>query len=358
MDITSELTRQIGEAICRPVGSVTFEYSSDEAFRANSRAGVLIEIPSGGHFFRLDRTADRVLRFFHSSPGTGTRVASIPLGSLPDFDRAFLAFTWTPDETSFYCGPRGITSDHLSAKGEVSPTDFQVAKDGTVFEIGSPGLQVMGVRVRQSGQLVLAPTARDVWSSTTKAIEVLWTGKSDQGFIFEVVVTSATLSMLVTGFENYAGTRLLEIEQEGIKPDSRNVFNSFASKAERESKRLEELEKAAIKEGRSVLAVILDTGRINFQSYDHVKRAYQAAYGVKVGDIGVSSQDLEELQRLIRYRHRIVHVSPLVGMLNEDEVPPKPPVFANRQLADQALACFGSFVDALHKATLQLRPTE
>src|SRR3989304_7243449 len=117
MDITSELTRQIGEAICRPVGSVTFEYSSDEAFRANSRAGVLIEIPSGRHFFRLDRTADRVLRFFHSSPGTGTRVASIPLGTLPNFDRAFLAFTWSPEGVHFYCGPKGIQSELLSAKG-------------------------------------------------------------------------------------------------------------------------------------------------------------------------------------------------------------------------------------------------
>ena len=44
---------------------------------------------------------ERVLRFFHSSPGTGTRVASIPLGTLPDFEKAFLAFSWSSEEVIF-----------------------------------------------------------------------------------------------------------------------------------------------------------------------------------------------------------------------------------------------------------------
>ncbi len=101
MPLPSELEHQIGEAICVPVGTVTFEYSSTEAFKMNSLAGVLVEIPANGHFFRVDRTSERVLRFFHSSPGTGTRVASIPLGSLPDFEKAFLAFSWSPEEVTW-----------------------------------------------------------------------------------------------------------------------------------------------------------------------------------------------------------------------------------------------------------------
>lgn len=355
MNITPELQREIGRLICNPVGSVTFEYTSAEAFRANSVAGVLIEIPAGGHLFRVDRTQGRILRFFHASPGTGTRVASIPLGALPDFDRAFLAFTWSPEATAFYCGPRGVESGLLSAKGEPSATGFQVGRDGSVFEIGAPGVQVMGVRFRRDGDLFLAPTAREVWTSTVQAIDVLWTAKSDQGFIFEVVLTSATLSMLVTGLENYASTRLLEVEREGVRPDAKAVFDSFASKAERESERLKELEAIAGSDGSSVLTTIVATGRIHFQSYDNLKRTYRAAYGIKFGEMGISSQAIEEVQEFIRYRHRVVHVSPLLGMLNEQEVPPKEPVFANRHLAERARKRFDEFVNAVHNTTLRLR---
>lgn len=359
MPLSPDLIRQIGEKICRPVGSVTFEYSSAEAFRHDTTvAVVLIDIPAGGHFFRLDRTVERVLRFFHSSPGTGTRSASIPLAALPDFDQAFLAFTWSPEEVKFYCGPRGIESGILVATGVQSPISFRVGLDGSVFQIGGEGTQVIGVRAQSAGQPILAPTARETWTSTLQGIEVLWTGQSDQGFIFEVVQTSATLSMLVTGLENYAKTRLLELEMEGIAGDWSQLFRSFASKAERESKRLEELQREAATAGESVLAAVVNALRINFQNYTDVKRAYRAAYGIRLGEVGLDSQILSELQTLIGYRHRVVHVSPLLGILNQDRVPPGEPVFANRQLADRSVACFNSVVQALHRATLALRPPE
>jgi hypothetical protein len=164
--------------------------------------------------------------------------------------------------------------------------------------------------------------------------------------------------MLVTGLENYAKTRLLEVEKEGIRANSAETFNSFASRAERESKRLEELEAEAAAADESVLSAIVNAGRINFQSYDHLKRVYRTAYGIKLGEIGVDSQTLSELQDLIGYRHRVVHVSPLLGMLNEGRVPPEQPVFANRTLADRAVTCFSKIVEALHRATLGLRTAE
>jgi len=348
--------RQIAKALCRPVGTVSFVYSSTEAFRKNSVAGVLIEIPAGGHLFRLDRTADRVLRFLHSSPGTGTRVACIPLGGLPNFDRAFLCFTWSPEEINFYCGPKDIESELLSARGVESKTAFLVARNGSVIQIGADSSQVMEVRVQLGGQQILAPTALNIWASTQETIKILWTGRSDQGFIFEVVQISGTLSMLVTGLENYAKTRLLEIEAEGIEADWAEIFKSFASKAERESNRLEELRAEAIVNGQSILTAVVNGTRINFQNYDDLKRVYRAAYGIKLGEIGVDSQTLSELQELIGYRHRVVHVSPLLGMLNSDRVPPEEPVFANRMLADRAVKCFSKIVEALHQATLELRP--
>jgi hypothetical protein len=339
-----------------PVGTVTFEYSSPEAFKKNSLAGILVEIPADGHFFRVDRTSERVLRFFHSSPGTGTRVASIPLGSLPDFEKAFLAFSWSPEEVVFCCGPRGIESELLTAKAVPSSISFRIGRDGQVFQIGDDGVQVMGVRVRQNGQPVLAPTAIEAWQNTIKAIEILLTGKSEEGFIFEVVQTSAILSMLVTGLESYAKTRLLELESEGISADWRALFLAFASKAERESNRLAELEAKAAAANETVLTEVVNALKVNFQNYDDLKRAYRAAFGIKLGEVGLDSQTLSKLQDFIRYRHRVVHVSPLLAILNQDKVSPAEPVFANRKLSEDAEACFKSVIEALHRATLSLRP--
>jgi len=356
MNLSPELQAQISAAICRPEGSVTFEYSSVEAFKKEQPPGLLLQIPSGGHLFRLERIEVRRLQFFYSSPGTGTRVATIDLANLPDFDKAFLAFTWSPLEVCFYCGPRMPSIALLSAKAEQSPRQFRIGADGSVYQIGDIGLEVMGVRVRQAGKTVLGRTAIEAWRETLKAIEVLGTGKSDQGFIFETALAAVTLSVLVTGLEAYAKARFIELETEGIVANWRKTFEHFSSSAERDANRIVELESEAVGRRVSPLRALVNARKINFQNYDHLKRAFRAAYGIKLGEIGINSQVLETLTDFIRYRHRIVHVSPLLGMLNDDDVPPAEPVFANRALAEQAVKCFGEVVSALHQATLQLKP--
>ena len=281
-------------------------------------------------------------------------MAEIALAGLPDFEQAYMALTWTPKETCFYCGPGIPGASLLSARGELSDTQFRVGRDGSVFQVGGAGVEVLAMRYREAGRPVLTPTAIEAWRSTLKAIEVLWTGESNRGFMFEVVQANVTLSILVTGLETYAKTRLLELETEGIDADWDQTFGAFASRVERESDCLKELQDQAEVDGMSVLEALVD--KINFQSYDRLKRAYKAAYGIKLGELAVGAQTLGQLQQFIRYRHRVVHVSPLLGMLNEETVPPEDPVFANRATADRAVACFSEFVQALHEATLKLRP--
>lgn len=356
MSLQPEILQQIAEAICRPEGTVTFEYSSPDAFRVDGSGGVIIEIPAGGHYFRLERTADRFLNFYHSSPATGTRIASIDLRGVPSFERAFLAFVWSPVEMRFHCAPRDVEIGMLQAIGVPSAVSFRVGRDGSVFRLGDEGLKVMGVRIQQGGNVVLTPTAIEVWQSTLQAVELLWTGKSDKGFIFEVLQATSSLSMLVTGLENYGKTRLLEIETEGITPDTSALFAAFASKAERESERLAELQTQAATCGKSIFATVVDNARINFQNFDDLKRAFRVSYGIKVGEIGLGGDVLAELRRFIGYRHRVVHVSPLLAFLNQDNVPPEEPVFANRALSDRAVAVFHTVVEALHKATTDIRP--
>src|SRR6266498_3806443 len=100
-----DITHQIRAAMQRPIGTLQFRFTCPEAFGLGKKGGILIQIVSGGHIFRLERSSDRVLSFFYSSPGTGTRVASISLATLPAFDSALLWFVWSPAEVRLACGP-------------------------------------------------------------------------------------------------------------------------------------------------------------------------------------------------------------------------------------------------------------
>jgi hypothetical protein len=353
--IPPDIYRQIQEAICRPEGTVSFMYTCKELFDPASGRGVLAEIHSGGHIFRIERDEELVLHFYHSSPGTGTRVASIDLKKVPSCETLFLAFSWSPKEVNFHVGPKVRGAELVSAKGTLSKRQFKLGTDGSIYEIGGPGLQIMGVSVYRGGKPVLQPTAIEAWKETIKATEILATGKSIEGCVFETVVTNLTLAMLVTGFEAFTKKRFLEVEQEGIEPDADAVVNSFFPRRERDAGISEILKSEAAEAKRTVLQLIVDKDSINFQNYERCKLAYNKAYRILFGDLGLPSTTLEKSKKYIVYRHRIIHVSAILGMLNQPEVPPEAPVFPKKELAAEAIHEFDEFIEGLHTATLKLR---
>jgi len=355
-NISPHIFRQIQEAIRLPEGTFTFNYHSPDFFNKGKPGGIILEIPSGQHLFRLERDNNLCIHFFHSSPGTGTRVATIDLKNLPPAANVFMAFSWTPNEIKLHIGPRVPGAKLTTATGVASQRQFRVGKNGHVYQIGNHGVEVMGVSIYQAGQPIILPTAKEAWGETVKAIEVLATGQSREGYIFEVVVTNLTLTILVTGFEAYTKKRFLELEQEGISPDACAIIGTFYPKKERDTGINDLLESEAKDAGISVLQHIVDRDAINFQSYNNCKRAFNKAYGVKFGELNLSSNTLEDLQSYIRYRHRIIHVSPSLGMLNQEKVPPEQPVFPKKETAENAKQCFSEFIEALHEATLSLRP--
>ena len=94
---------------------------------------------------------------------------------------------------------------------------------------------------------------------------------------------------------------------------------------------------------------------INFQNFQKCKIAYNKAYEIKFGDLGIKTSTLEKIQKFILYRHRIIHVSALLGILNQPEVPPDEPVFPKNELRVDAIREFNDFIGKLHDATLELR---
>ena len=355
-NIPAHIFRQIQEAIRRPEGTFTFNYQSPDFFDKKKPGGIIFEIPSGEHLFRLERDNDLCIHFYHSSPGTGTRVATIDLNNLTPAPCVSIAFSWIPNEIKLHVGPKIIDAELASATGIASKRKFRIGKDGHVYQIGDHGVEVMGVSFYQAGQPIIQPTAIEAWEETVKAIDILATGQSTEGYIYEVVATNLTLAILVTGFEAYTKKRFLEIEQEGLAPDTGAVINVFYPKEERETGIETLLKSQAMDAKVSVLQHVVSRNAINFQNYKNCKRAYNKGYGIKFGEIGISGPKIEALQSYIRYRHKIIHVSPSLGMLNQERVPPEEPVFPKKDTADMAKSCFQEFIELLHQATLALRP--
>jgi len=314
-----------------------------------------LQIPSGEHLFILERDDLFQINFYHSSPGTGTRVATIKLDEVPSCNNVFMTFSWTPEEIKLYLGPRVPNGKLLSATGVSSQKQFRIGKDGGIYQIGDHGVDTMQINVYQDGKAVLQPTAYDAWKNTIRATHILSTGQSDQGYIFESVVTNLTLAILVTGFEAYAKMRFQEIELEGIEPNTDAVINAFISQKGREAGLAEILRAEAKEERKTIIQLIVERDFINFQNYQKCKLAYNKAYDLKFGDLSMQSTSIEKIKKIFTYRHRIIHVSPLLGMLNQANVPPEEPVFPKKELATEAVAVFDKFIDSLHKATLKLR---
>jgi hypothetical protein len=332
-----------------------FKYTSEQLLDRSAGSGILLEIVVGRIVFKLWRDEDLSLHFLHSSPGSGTRVATVDLATFPKHPSVRVALVWSPEETRLHVlEPGDNPSTMLTGAGEETGSELHVGGDGDVYTIGSPGVEVMGARIVQDGVEVVSPTALNVWNETRQAAEVLLSGTSEVGYLFEVVQANAILVMASTGFEAYCEKRFLEREAEGLSPNEERLAEKFLSNREREGEALAAFLEEAEAQGISFAAKLAQR-RIDFGSYEDSRKAFAAGYGIRFGvELGVSNVLLEQIQRTIRFRHRIVHVSPLLAFLNQATSPPDEPIFSKRVLAESTLETFDDFVQALHKATLIL----
>lgn len=357
--VPSEIAERIRDAMQRPEGTAMFRYQFDGLFDSALGHGILLEIVAGAILFRLERDSSLNIHFVHSSPGTGTRVASASLKPLIGSKAVRFELIWSPDETRLHVTDADDPNRSIVGSGSSSQRQFRVGADGAVYQVGDEGVNVMGVRIYQGGQLVLQATALEAWKSTGEAIKILLTGSSPQGYLYDCVCANLALVMLVTGLEAYCKGRFLELEDEGISADFEGLAKKFLSRPEHENGENLAIKRDAAAEGISAVRKLVNQGRINFQDYEACKGAFNKGYGIKFGrDLGIPNTTLEELQRIIRFRHRIIHVSPLLGMLNQEQVPPEEPVFSNKAYAENALRIFDDFIQELHTATLRLRPRD
>ena len=337
---TEAQAREIQAAALLPEGSMVLRLDAKHLYEQHGLVTV-IEVPSGATLLRLIRDDSGRLAFTHVSPGTGTRVATLPLPPFAEGPPFLLTMTWSESSTDLYAGFVGGEPAHAS--GTQSTARAHVSGE-EVYQVGDAGLEVMGYHVFANGELVLRESGLDAWNSTRRAIDIHMKGIADDGYIGEVISANLALVMIATGVETYCGRRFLELPSEGRTPDVQAFARAMVP------------EKYFVAEKFNSLADVLESRHIDFGNFDTSKKAFRAAYGVRFAhDLGLTADTLAAVKRTLTFRQRIAHVSPLIGFLNQPSVPPEAPVFAGRALVRQMLEATNAFIESLHAATLRLR---
>lgn len=262
---------------------------------------------------------------------------------------------WSPDKISLAVGVLG-RKPCLSNGCKKADYDLIVGKDGEIYRVGSKGVEVRDVVVVKNGKIVLESTAIKTWDDILEAIKILQTGTSKVGYVYESLISNQLITVLCTSLEVYCKKRFLELIGEGIEPNYSNLELVFFSKGERDKRLLSTFAEEAKAKGHSLAHELVEKRKIDFGNYRDCKDAYSEGYGKFPEDLEVNSKVIQSIVEFISYRHRIIHVSPFLGMLNILDVPPKEPVFSNKALVDLGVKNFDAFIKGLHKATLKLVP--
>lgn len=389
MNLPKSILIRMQEQMKRSTGTVTFEYSCSEVTNKKHNGWIIFQILAGKHIFVLERTKKFKVNFYYGSPGTGTRIATINLEDMPSFHKAFYCLTWSPENISLSIWPRWIDNPKLiSANWTISKKKIQVGETWWIFYIGDEGLDVMNVSIFEWNKKVLSSTAIETWNDTKKALEILWTWISKEGYIHECVVTNLSISIIVTWFESYFKKRFLELEWEWKKPNITSLSNyifsekkiyhewkgiykssiinsiSILSKAifnlknyifwkkENSYEDLIYLENDS--NGKTILEQIVNDRKINFQNYNDVKKAFKKTYWIAIKWVDINSDTVTDLKNFLNYRHKIIHVSPLISPLNEDKLTYEDPIFPNEELKLYWIRIFNEFIQKFHERTLNL----
>lgn len=320
---------------------------------AEGAATVRLQVVAGAHVFRVERDEAGGYSAVHGCPGIGTRAAKVQPADVPDDDYPDVWIAWSPEILRLYLVDPTNPTGMVVAEGTASDVRLWVDVNGAVTEVGGG---VAGMSMWAGRQSILGPPAIELWDLTLTAVDTLLDGRSDAGYTFDVVVANSALSMLVTGLESYSKTRFVELEAEGLPLHADKVVRKLGTREERDQLKSGSMP-SVIARARDQAAIARALAeRFSFQDFEKGKILFGRGYGLRYADLDLDVSALHRIKALLGYRHRIVHVSPLVTMLNPREAPPAEPEFSGRAFADRARGEVDQFIRSLHAASLLLRP--
>ncbi len=357
---TPDLPKHVVAEMCvdlfRPKGALGVTVPGRGIFPLGDER-LLLRLVAGRTLCVLEKYGEMV-RFTHAAPGEGTREATAILTGMKPVSELYFALSWSHAGISLAVG-HPAESGYVLAEGALSTQrKLLVSDDGNIGEmaVGS-SIIVTNVRViNAEGKLVLKSAAIDTWRQVTKAVRLLLehlkAGVVDH--LLHVTLANQALSMLVTGYETYCEDRFVEMVEEGRLADFDRLVQKILGKSKHAQDIATQTAQSAERTGVSPIRQLIEDNNVNFQNYEISKKAYAACYGIRFGAMVVSTVALSDMQRYIRYRHRVIHVSPTLQIYNEEDMPGKSPIFASYEVSTDALSTFESVIGALHEQTLQV----
>lgn len=333
-------------------GTISFVVSNSNLFDESIPLIRILEIAKGQTVFILERDPEFYLRFIQSNPKYETKIAKINIRDFRNASKLFIAFTWSRGENVIYVGGSG-GSELRSGKSFEDPNiKFRVGKDGGIYQIGDKDIRVGYYSVKVGKEVVLEPTAKEIFDFWMVKIRRLIENCKRGDFLFESTLVQQIIVMLTTAFEVYAQTRFIEVEKEGKIVNMEALYNRFGPKKYMEQ--FKEIRESASKQGKTELEVFIERRRVNFQNWEDFKDAYNKGYGLKIMEIGIPNDILLDVQRFIKWRHKIVHSKDDQTIINSEEGPRAEPIFTNKDLAEKGLNVFQRFINRFHESTLEL----
>lgn len=336
-------------------GTLEFRVSKGNLMDTLLESVLLFDVQIGESRFALHRDKNFELVFTHWNTKTGVRIAKVNIREF-NIDRGlFIALTWSEKENNLYAGEEGGSSLQ-SSRAEQKGGKIRIGKNGALYQIGDQGVEVGWYHIREDGEDVLIPTAKEIWDFTITKVNILIEGCKLKDFLFESTLVQQCLVMLVTAFEAYAKERFVEMDREGRKPNAEALMKEFIKS---QSMR-EEIEDYATGAGKSLFESMFEVrggrGLINFQNWGDCKAAYSKGYGIKFSETpNLKSTVLGNIREDIELRHKIVHSGRDMTILNFDRVPPEEPIFAKKEFVEQARDDFVEFVERLHDLTISTK---
>lgn len=332
-------------------GTITFKLSKGNLFDDNTSLLKIQCFNKNDTIFCLERDSSFNLNFIQSNPNYPTKIASVDISSFKDKNSFRVTYSWSKEKNNLYFGT--CQEDLISAESEANDNiSLRVDKFGKIIRIGDTGVKVKSVMIQSQGQIILEPKAKEIFDFGIERIDLLIKNGKISDFLFETTISQQVIVMLTSLFEVYMKTRFLELEHENYSVNLEELYFKFVPKSYRD-KFVKDVQ-SRTEDGKSELSVFInDKIQINFQSWEYSKKAYKSGYGIKLSDYATNPQDIEQIQKFLKWRHMIIHSKQDCSLLNIMEVPPKEPIFSNIDLAKKGRDLFVDFIKNFHDSTLK-----
>ncbi|CED71788.1 putative uncharacterized protein [Aliivibrio wodanis] len=321
------------------VGCIPFKISSKLLVDTNPQ--ILMELSDFPHYIQLSINDKKQLVYRHTIPSAMTRVIELDLDTIIfEWDESFISLSWGRDGLRITLQPCGKRSPFFIREGnDKSSEQIRLTSDGKVFYLGANS---SGFHMHQEGDYTSKPFALEHWENTKEYIHILLTGESESSYMYESALSNLLLVSLVTGLETYLKTRFIELYKEGVELDLNTLVKQFSKREERANDA-----KLLISDDSLIKYT---SKKINFQNYQHIKAAYKS-FGIPLHE-HISNTLIEKVKMLISFRHKIIHYSISLGLLNVGDYGAEP-IFPNKALIESSIKEFDDFVTQIHSASLK-----